>query len=97
MSTACPLFPKAAVHQFVRNLHLTAASRQQSNRKGRAQLRLRPDSEARLSARGICVPTSVNGTKRTSGNVRPMSAFGGEADIRTRPRLSLMTESGHLA
>ena len=61
MSTACPLFPKAAVHQFVRNLHLTAASRQQSNRKGRAQPRLRPYSEARLSARGICVPTSVNG------------------------------------
>ena len=24
---------------------------------------------------------SANGTKRTSGNVRPMFAFGGEADI----------------
>jgi len=24
---------------------------------------------------------STHGTKRTSGNVRPMSAFGGEADI----------------
>ena len=39
---------------------------------------------------------SFIGTKRTSGNVRPMSAFGGEADIRRKARLPILTESGHL-
>jgi hypothetical protein len=34
------------------------------------------------------VRESVGGTKRTSGNVRPMSAFSGEADTRRKAATS---------
>ena len=35
----------------------------------------------RIGTHLLAVQESGYGTKRTSGNVRPMSAFGGEADI----------------
>ena len=40
--------------------------------------------------------TSATGTKRTSGNARPMTAFGGEADIPAQGRdFRKLTRRGH--